>query len=376
MIWKSSFSRDDLNGIGEMKLIVGICWKKSKFYSKENHLVVAESRFTMLSGRNTYKLSSIRLFENINCDHIVFREHRPPISLMPAVDWKFGNRQQLVTFGTHPANKSTMWLLHKTKYFFIILHFCILSSAKKCATKYTYESLNGYRCITENESYRNITGVQSYICTHLCMTSDDCSVTNYNTVGRFCLFSNDKCITLRKHADYQVNYISMWKRDHCIKWVSNLEFSRATLIGTSNCDSGGAARPCYVGRRKSATNILPGKYQSCINGPEGVWTILNGRMYTSGAMEILEVQPKCHVTWMPFSAGDPVPFVAVIGGYMVSSDSHLYVMRGQVHNNGNVYTVFGYYAPAAGKGYVEFLGIHILTTMDILILIWNRRTTF
>ena len=72
----------------------------------------------MLSGRNTYNLSSIRSFENINCDHIVFREHWPLISLLPAVDWKFGNRQQLVTFGTHTANKSTMWLLHKTKYFF------------------------------------------------------------------------------------------------------------------------------------------------------------------------------------------------------------------------------------------------------------------
>ena len=228
----------------------------------------------------------------------------------------------------------------------------------------------GYRCITQNELYRSITDVPFYICRHICAKSGDCSITNYNTVDNLCLISNDTCLFLQKDTDYQMNYISIRKRDSCIEWVSNFNFARAIPVISETCNQYGSERPCYVGRHVSSSHILPGKYHRRNLYAENLWTVFNGPMGVTEAMEILDVQPDCQVTWMPFTAGDPVPFNAVVGGYMEGGDSMLYVIRAEVEHFGNMFTVFGYYFPEAERGYVEYVGVHVLTVMDMLILIW------
>ena len=269
-----------------------------------------------------------------------------------------------------------MWLKHFSSQLPIILHICAISFSKTCVTKYTNAALDGYRCIMATEMYRNVTDVRPHMCTHICMTSKDCSITIYNIPGKFCLIGKDACIALQKDTDYQVRYISIRKRGSCIKWVSKFDFIQGNFVASTECDVNGAQRPCYVGRLKLPTNILPGKYHLGTNGPEGVWTILNGRGYTIGNMEVLDVQYGCLVTWMPFNSGDPVPLGAVVGGYLASRDSKLYVMRGMVQHAGNMYTVFGYYDDATEKGYLEYFGARIVMEMDILILIWNTRSNY
>ena len=234
----------------------------------------------------------------------------------------------------------------------------------------------GYRCISENESYRSITGVHSYICRHICAQSNDCSITNYNTVENLCLISNDTCFFLQKDTDYQMNYISIRKRDSCIEWVSNSNFGQAMPVISEDCDLLGSERPCYVGRRVSSNHSLPGKYHRHDIFEEGLWTVFNGQLYTTGDMEILDVHPDCQVTWMSFTAGDPVPFNAVIGGYMDGGDSILYVIRGKADHLGNMFTVFGYYFPETEQGYLEYYGVHVLTVMDMLILMWYHQMGF
>ena len=253
--------------------------------------------------------------------------------------------------------------------FSLLVPICLISSSKECVTRYTHAALVGYRCITANEIYRNITGVQSHICTHLCMTREECFITNYNVPGKFCLIGNDACIALQKDIDYQMRFRMMRQRGSCGKWVPHSDFAQTRHVASNECNVYGAQRPCYVGRLKSLTNTLPGKYQRRTNGPDGVWTILNGQKYTAGTIEVLDVQSDCHVTWMSFAAGDPIPHGAVNGGYLASRDSKLYVMRGKVQHGGSMYTVIGYYDTKTGRGYLEYEGSHVLTEMDILILI-------
>ena len=263
-----------------------------------------------------------------------------------------------------------MCLQHTPTYFVILLHVYAVSSRTNCVVKYTNEPFVGYRCITESENYRNIPDVHSYMCRHICVTSGDCSIINYNTVKKLCLISSDPCIVLQKDTNYEVNHISSRKLDSCIQWVSNSNFAQAKPVTSMDCDKNGAARPCYVGRRVSPSHILPGKYhRHDSHGQEGLWTVFDGQKYTTGAMEILDVQADCQVTWMSFTAGDPVPVNAVAGGYMESGGSMLYVIRGKVQYDGNMFTVFGYYDPAAERGYMEYFGVRSLTVMDMLILI-------
>ena len=265
-----------------------------------------------------------------------------------------------------------MCLHHAPTYLVILLNLCAVSSSSNCIVKYTNELFAGYRCITESEYYRSIPDVHFYMCRYICVTSGDCSITNYNTAEKLCLISNDPCIVLQEDTDYEVSYISSRKRDSCIQWVSNSDFALAAPVASMDCYINGAERPCYVGRRVSPDNILPGKYhRQYSHGEEGVWSVFEGEMYTNGAMEILDIQADCQVTWMAFTAGDPVPVNAVAGGYLESGDSMLYVIRGKVQYEGNMFTVFGYYDPAAERGYMEHYGVHIMSVMDMLILIWN-----
>ena len=210
------------------------------------------------------------------------------------------------------------------------------------------------------------------MCRHICVTNGNCSITNYNRAEKLCLISDNPCLVLQKDTHYEVNYISIRNRDSCIQWISNSNFAQAAYITSLDCDINGSERPCYVGCRVSTGHILPGKYhRHDSRGREGVWTVLDGQAYTTGTMEILDVQTDCQVAWMSFTARDPVPFSAVAGGYMTSDNSMLYVIRGNVHDNGNMFTVFGYYDPANERGYLAYFGVRTLTIMDILILIWN-----
>ena len=269
-----------------------------------------------------------------------------------------------------------MWMNQLLIHFFILVHVWAISSSKKCVTRYRHAALVGYRCITANETYRNVTDVQSHICTHLCMTREECIITNYNVPGKFCLIGNDVCIALQKDTAYQMHFHSMRKRGSCVKWVSHSDFAQIRPVASNECHLFGAQRPCYVGRLKSSGNTLPGKYQRATNGPEGVWTILNGQRYTAGTIEVLDVQSDCHVTWVSFTTGDPIPHGAVIGGFLASRDFKLYVMRGKVQHGGNMFIVFGYYDTANKKGYMEYHGLRVVMEMDILISIWNTPWTF
>ena len=143
-----------------------------------------------------------------------------------------------------------------------------------------------------------------------------------------------------KDTDNEVYYISTRKRNSCIKWVSNTNFVEGNTVAIAACHLNGAQRPCYVGRLKSPTNTLPGKYHLGSYGPEGVWTVFNGQGYTTGTME-LYVHSDSQVTWVPPTARDPVPFGAIVGGYLSSSDSKLYILRGMVQYEENAYTVIG-----------------------------------
>ena len=270
-----------------------------------------------------------------------------------------------------------MCLQHTPTYFVILLRLCAAASSTNCVVKYRNEPFAGYRCITESENYRNIPNVHSHMCRHICVTSGDCSIVNYNRAKKLCLISSDPCIVLQKDTDYEVNYISNRKRDSCIQWVSNYNFAQAKPVTSMECDQYGALRPCYVGRRISPSHILPGKYHAQDSiAEEGFWTVFDGQIYTNGAMEILDVQADCQVTWMSLTAGDPVPINAVVGGYVESSDFMLYVIRGKIQRDGNMFTVFGYYDPATEKGYLEYFGVRVLTVMDVLILIWSNYSKF
>ena len=81
-------------------------------------------------------------------------------------------------------------------------------------------------------------------------------------------------------------------------------------------------------------------------------------------IDILQVRPKCQVILVDYSAGNPIPDGAVVGGYLATgSGSDVYVIQaGEVAH-------FGYYDPDTELGYVEYRGVKTHTEMKIMILL-------
>ena len=72
------------------------------------------------------------------------------------------------------------------------------------------------------------------------------------------------------------------------------------------------------------------------------------------------------MTWLAYTAGEPIPDGAVVGGFLPTKvDTTAYVIRAQVA----VDDQFGYYYPDSNFGYVEDDGAVIkYTAMDIMVI--------
>ena len=123
--------------------------------------------------------------------------------------------------------------------------------------------------------------------------------------------------------------------------------------------------PCHLGRLLYANNFLPGKYEP-VSGE--LHSVLNGDKFEAGNKEIMYIDPGCPVFWVPFTAGNDIPDVAVKGGYLADSSTDLYVMRA-VYSEDDL-LMFGYYDPVAAVGYLTYWGAKEVTQMDLLVFIW------
>ena len=83
--------------------------------------------------------------------------------------------------------------------------------------------------------------------------------------------------------------------EQCLRWVPSAERNVSRMVSSYNCRQHRSRPQCYVGRLKSATHIIPGKY---IPSDDMIQTILAGKAYTTGTKEI---QWPLLLTWFNFN---------------------------------------------------------------------------
>ena len=254
---------------------------------------------------------------------------------------------------------------HRMRILYGLVLFCISAFCEECDQRHTAPELVGHRCVTETEIYFTIHGIDRYHCTLKCMRRSSCGILNYNFNKNQCFIGNGTCVSLQPNKEYQVNVLSPRKRDGCLKWVSSAELIHP--VATNACQM----IPCYVGRLVSPPNILPGRYRVTGQGEEIISTVLDGLNYNEDVMEILDVESDCQVAWMSFTSGDAIPPHAIVGGYIESSGSALYIIGGNVTQGGVLYTSYGYYDPVTTLGYTAKGPVYTFVKMEMLVLLWS-----
>ena len=220
----------------------------------------------------------------------------------------------------------------------------------------------GYRCFVGNQIASRTQFLHRYSCRYDCMAREWCSVVNENLAEGYCLLFEGPCFRLIPNSDFQGILISKTKQDACLEWKPFRESHNPAKMENSCSDQGYVA---IVGRLFKGSHLLPG------NGlARNVFTSLNGAMVFGDIQQSLDVQPDCDVTWMPFTGGDLVPEGAMEGGYLDNNgvSQPLYIMSAEGQRGCSVY---GYYNPSTGTGYIEYFGVHQFTQMNVLVLNWT-----
>ena len=236
-----------------------------------------------------------------------------------------------------------------------------MTHGSNCQMTEVKTSWSNVRCETEAEKCINFTSVSRHICHSICLQRKDCSLANYNFVWNYCLTTNNNCVRLIADSEFEIKYFGA-QGSHCLYWVPSdtLQLARAVYHDEDQ----------VVGRHMKSPAMLPGKLYVT---REDFYTVFNGNgLHATTGKEALQVNPECHVTWINYIAGDPIPDGAVVGGYLSADEdsrrNDLYVIKAPTFDG---HIEFGYYDPTAGRGFVEQSGANIYTEMDMLIFLWN-----
>ena len=209
------------------------------------------------------------------------------------------------------------------------------------------------RCVIAGEFSLNLTSIAYHECTLECIRRHNCLLTNYNKAKHYCLLTNEKCIELELDDEFQLRYFGPTGAT-CLSWVpSSVIQPRLSPHIVENI---------YPARWRHGLYTVPGKFVASDNQWRGIF---EGERYTFDPTEVniefLQVRPECQVTWLIYSAGNPIPDGAVIGGYLATgAESDVYMM---LVLGGH----FGYYDPVTELAYAS-VPERIFTTMKIMIL--------
>ena len=211
------------------------------------------------------------------------------------------------------------------------------------------------RCVTDSAHTLNLTSFPPHICTLECMRRQHCLFTNYNKAQKYCLLIDDKCMQWEVDNEFELRYLGL-PRQKCVSWVPVSVFNPTLGVTRSH--------GTYAGRWRDAFNTVPGKY---IPSQGVVYVAMGGAAHHfPNGIEVLQVHPECQVTWLDYTAGEPIPDGAVAGGSLATEvGTDIYVIRAQVSMDDQ----FGYYDPNTNLGYGEGSNaVHTYTRMDIMAL--------
>ena len=222
-----------------------------------------------------------------------------------------------------------------------------------CSPRRTNRPLHDLRCVSTAAADMRQEALPQ--CVWRCLQMKDCLYINNNSVIGECELGHGQCESLQPAAGVLASLFGPLF-DNCIRWGSSHKPGWVTVRV--------AIRD--VARIVRADSVLIGNFYFRRGQ---VWANKKGVSIgpineADQDIELLMKDATCPLPWIPYTAGEPLPFGAVAGGHLADG-SAIYVAK-MIHNS---YAVFGYYNPTSSLAFYETNGIHTTTSMDILMLI-------
>ena len=236
--------------------------------------------------------------------------------------------------------------------FLVDLHSILIVA---CELRYTYQPLNGVKCVTNIKEV--VDGIARPQCVWRCLRMKACLHINHNSGTEQCELVFSLCELLQPAAGVSVNAFGP-PRLGCIQWSTN-QGPGYERLEDQNGDM-------YIARVVSAGFVVIGLFDIAWGEFWGnrVGVKVGPVRESDQDIEFLAKDAACPLPWMSYTAGDPLPFGTVTGGQLADG-TVTYVVK--VNHQG--YISFGFYDPNAAVAYYERFGVQTTTSMDILVLL-------
>ena len=233
-----------------------------------------------------------------------------------------------------------------------------LALVNACESRTTTAPLHGLRWLT-NASIAVWQAAHPQ-CVWRCLWMKICRYINHNSATGQCELGPGPCESLEPTAGVLVNAFGP-PRHGCLHWVPSQ--------GTGGLRIKITGREIYAARITSGDVLLLGAFypeeqRQFWANKEGV--SIGPIFETDQDIEILTVDATCPLPWMSYTASEPLPVGAVIGGRLADG-SETYVVK--VNHNNNQIVVFGYYTTKSALAYYEGFGVHTTTSTEMLVML-------
>ena len=191
----------------------------------------------------------------------------------------------------------------------IYLHVC---SVPACALRYTNKPIIGLRCATTITTA--VVQAAHPQCVWRCLRAHSCRYINHDSVTDQCDVGLGQCESLQRATGAMVQAFGPPRRG-CLRWGSKQEPGWVPVVG-KNGDN-------YVARTVSGDVSLIGTYDTYSSAfwANNAGMAVGPVKQTDQDIEFLTKDPACPLPWMSYTAGEPLPSGAVIGGRLVDGSA-------------------------------------------------------
>ena len=217
----------------------------------------------------------------------------------------------------------------------------------------------GYYCPQPGTILHSMTVSQ---CKLKCLKSVNCEALNHNSTDNTCTLFKISCPVIISNP--MTKYAVFGPNNPCYEWVPYVPADpldeRMVVV-----EEGGYLS--YVSRvhadRNDAVGYVVPEHGTCYSCVDSI--LYNSPPYPCQILRKLSV---CKSLWVPYTAGDPLPDKALIGGQM-AGESQLWIVRFPYQQ----LVLSGYYTTGSAQAFRRHGDECITTTtMEILLLDWIR----
>ena len=202
-----------------------------------------------------------------------------------------------------------------------------------------------------------------HLCLYICLQSALCKAYNYNATSETCTHFTSPCPQAYGDPVMEFMVFRDTAAKQCYDWVpyssgdpldERMISTDTSSIIVARLEVDGNHLVCYFFYDYACyCSLGPTQYSNTQGYPCARLRVVDG----------------CTIFWVPYTAGEPIPSQAVIGGSMANGDVAYVIKFVHFHTDGQVWSIAGYYVDGAPHATSTLHGVRYSTNVMMMVVL-------